>query len=38
MTSQTPPAAEMAVGFGYLNGAAGAETTDIDYIFVAKER
>ena len=38
MTSQTPPAAEMAVGFGYLNGAAGAETTDIDYIFVCKER
>ena len=32
------PGAEMAVGFGYLNGAAGAETTDIDYIFVAKER
>lgn len=38
MTSQTPPGAEMAVGFGYLNGAAGAETTDIDYIFVCKER
>lgn len=34
----TVPGAEMAVGFGYLNGAAGAETTDIDYIFVAKER
>ena len=32
------PGAEMGVGFGYLNGAAGAETTDIDYIFVAKER
>lgn len=32
------PGAEMAVGFGYLNGAAGAETTDIDYIFVANER
>lgn len=32
------PGAEMAVGFGYLNGAAGAETTDIDYILVAKER
>jgi len=32
------PGAEMAVGFGYLNGAAGAETTDVDYIFVAKER
>lgn len=38
MTGITVPAAEMAVGFGYLNGAAGAETTDIDYIFVAKER
>jgi len=38
MTSITIPGAEMAVGFGYLNGAAGAETTDIDYIFVAKER
>jgi hypothetical protein len=32
------PGAEMAVGFGYLNGAAGAETADIDYIFVANER
>lgn len=38
MTGITPPAAEMAVGFGYLNGAAGAETTDVDYIFVAQER
>jgi|TARA_R100001530_G_scaffold16274_4_gene14346 hypothetical protein len=38
VTSITVPGAEMAVGFGYLNGAAGAETTDIDYIFVAKER
>ena len=38
MTSITPPGAEMAVGFGYLNGAAGAETTDFDYIFVAQER
>ena len=38
MTSITVPAAEMAVGFGYLNGAAGAETTDFDYILVAKER
>jgi len=38
MTSMDVPAAEMAVGFGYLNGAAGAETTDVDYIFVAKER
>lgn len=32
------PAAEMAIGMGYLNGAAGAETTDIDYIMVVKER
>lgn len=38
ITGITVPGAEMAVGFGYLNGAAGAETTDIDYIFVAKER
>lgn len=38
MTSITVPGAEMAVGFGYLNGAAGAETADIDYIFVAMER
>lgn len=38
MTSITPPAAEMAVGFGYINGAAGAETTDFDYLFVAQER
>ena len=38
MTSITIPGAEMAVGFGYLNGASGAETADIDYIFVAKER
>lgn len=32
------PGAEMAVGLGYLNGAAGAETADFDYILVAKER
>ena len=38
MTGITPPAAEMAVGFGYINGAAGAETTDFDYLFVAQER
>lgn len=38
MTGITVPGAEMAVGFGYLNGAAGAETADVDYIFVAKER
>lgn len=38
MTSVSVPGAEMAIGIGYLNGAAGAETTDIDYILVAKER
>jgi|TARA_R110001599_G_scaffold24399_2_gene88017 hypothetical protein len=38
MTSMTPPGAEMAVGFGYINGAAGAETTDFDYLFIAQER
>ena len=38
MSSIDIPGAEMAVGFGYLNGAAGAETADVDYIFVAKER
>ena len=38
MTSITVPAAEMAVGFGYINGAAGAETADVDYILVVKER
>ena len=38
MTDITVPAAEMAVGFGYWNGAAGAETADVDYILVAKER
>ena len=38
MTGVAVPGAEMAVGFGYLNGASGAETTDIDYLLVAKER
>ena len=38
MTGITVPAAELAVGFGYINGAAGAETTDVDYILVVKER
>jgi hypothetical protein len=38
MTGIAVPGAEMAVGIGYLNGAAGAETTDIDYIMVAKQR
>jgi len=32
------PGAEMAIGIGYLNGVAGAETTDIDYVMVVKER
>jgi hypothetical protein len=38
LTDITVPAAEMALGFGYWNGAAGAETTDFDYVFVSKER
>lgn len=38
MTDVGVPGAEMAMGFGYLNGAAGAETTDIDYLLVAKQR
>jgi len=38
MTSIGLPGAEMALGFGYWNGAAGAEVTDLDYVLVAKER
>jgi hypothetical protein len=38
MTSVAVPAGELAVGFGYLNGAAGAETTSFDYVLVVKER
>tara|TARA_R110000787_G_scaffold37078_1_gene94399 strand:- start:110 stop:799 length:690 start_codon:yes stop_codon:yes gene_type:complete len=38
MSDITVPAAEMAVGFGALNGSASVETTNIDYIFVAQER
>jgi hypothetical protein len=38
MTDIGLPGAEMALGFGYWNGAAGAETTDFDYVFIAKER
>lgn len=38
MSDVDVPSGELAVGFGYLNGAAGAETTDIDYIMIAKER
>jgi hypothetical protein len=38
MTDITVPAAEMAVGFGAINGSASVETTNVDYIFVAQER
>ena len=38
MTGISAPGDAMAVGIGYLNGAAGAETTDIDYLLVAKTR
>jgi hypothetical protein len=38
MTDVDVPSGEMAIGIGYLNGASGAETTDVDYILVAKER
>lgn len=38
MTDVDVPAGAMALGIGYLNGASGAETTDFDYILVAKER
>lgn len=38
MTGITVPAAEMAIGFGYLNGAAGAETAGLDYLLISKER
>ena len=38
MTGVSVPGAEMAVGLGYLNGAAGAETSDVDYILAVKER
>lgn len=38
MSDVDVPGAEMAVGFGYLNGAAGAETTGVDYLLVVKER
>jgi hypothetical protein len=38
MTGITIPGAEMAVGFGYLTGAAGEDTCNVDYIFVANER
>ncbi|MBT4085509.1 MAG: hypothetical protein HOE83_17120 [Alphaproteobacteria bacterium] len=38
MTGITVPAAEMAVGFGAINGSASVETTNVDYILVAQER
>lgn len=38
MTDVDVPSGELALGIGYLNGASGAETTDIDYLFVCKER
>lgn len=41
VTSFTPsalPTTELALGFGYLSGAAGAQTCDVDYILCAKER
>jgi hypothetical protein len=38
LASADAPDTEMAVGFGYWNGAAGAEVTEFDYIFVANER
>lgn len=38
MTSVDIPGAEMAVGFGYINGAAGAETAGLDFLMVSKER
>lgn len=38
MTDVDVPGGELAIGIGYLNGAAGAETSDFDYILVAKER
>lgn len=38
MTDVDVPGDNMAVGFGYLNGAAGAETTDFDYLLAAVER
>jgi hypothetical protein len=38
MTSLSLPTGEMAMGFGYINGAAGAETTVVDYVLAVKER
>lgn len=38
MTNVSVPSGVMRVGFGYLNGEAGATTSDFDYILVVKER
>jgi len=38
MTGVSLPAGEMSIGLGYLNGEAGAETTDIDYILIVQDR
>lgn len=38
MTGITVPAAEMGVGFGYINGTSGVETSDFDYVLVVQER
>jgi len=37
-TPTTTPTTELALGFGFLSGAAGAKTCDFDYILAAKER
>jgi len=37
-TPTTVPTTELALGLGFLSGAAGAKTCDFDYILVAKER
>lgn len=37
-TPTTLPTTELALGWGLLNGSAGAQTLDVDYMLVAKER
>lgn len=37
-TPTTAPTTELALGFGFLSGTAGAMTCDFDYVMVAKER
>lgn len=37
-TPTTIPTTELALGFGYISGAAGAQTCDVDYILIAKQR